>query len=104
MDNVNEKLCSGCGATLTVYGWCTICLKKPEEIKYKIQPDPVKNNKPAVWDLVIEEMKNRDNLGLERYGTRLQPFNGRDTLRDAMDEALDLVVYLRTLIYERDGK
>ncbi len=25
------------------------------------QPDPVKNNLPAIWDLVIEDMKERDS-------------------------------------------
>ena len=49
------------------------------------QPPPKPNDKPAVWDLV-------------------QPFNGRDALVDAFQEALDLCVYLRQAIYERDGR
>lgn len=68
------------------------------------QPSPVQNNLPAVWDLVIADMHRRDALGEARYGVRLQPHNGRDTLRDAFEEALDLAVYLRTLLYERDGR
>lgn len=68
------------------------------------QPDPVPNDKPAVWPLVMVDMASRDNLGRKRYGTALQPFNGRDNLRDAYEEALDLAVYLRAAIYERDGK
>jgi hypothetical protein len=47
-------------------------------------------------------MKERDQAGLAKYGTRLQPFNGRDALVDAYQEALDLVVYLRQRIAERD--
>lgn len=70
----------------------------------KEQPMPKKNNNPAIWDLVISEMKARDKVGQERYHTRLQANNGRDALRDALDEALDLCVYLRQAIYERDGK
>lgn len=66
------------------------------------QPDPTPNDRPAVWDLVLDDMQARDRLGAARYGTRLQPFNGRDTLRDAYEEALDLAVYLRQVIYERD--
>lgn len=42
-------------------------------------------------------------LGVTRYGTPLQPHNGRDALRDAYEEALDLVHYLRQAIYERDN-
>ena len=68
------------------------------------QPKPKPNDYLASWDLVIKDIKKRDNFGLRKYGTRLQPHNGRDTLRDAFEEALDLVVYLRTLLYERDGK
>lgn len=70
----------------------------------EMQPDPVSNDKPAVWPLVMVDMASRDNLGRKRYGTALQPFNGRDNLRDAYEEALDLAVYLRAAIYERDGK
>ena len=70
----------------------------------EMQPDPVPNDKPAVWPLVMVDMASRDNLGRKRYGTALQPFSGRDNLRDAYEEALDLAVYLRAAIYERDGK
>jgi hypothetical protein len=59
--------------------------------------------KPAVWDLVLEDMKARDQLGMHRYGTRLEPFNGRDALQDAYEEALDLAVYLKQAIVERNG-
>ncbi len=63
---------------------------------------PIKNNLPAVWDLVIADMKERDWVGKQKYDTHLQPFNGRDALKDAYQEALDLTVYLRQAIYERD--
>jgi hypothetical protein len=66
------------------------------------QPAPTPNDLPAVWDLVIEDMRQRDALGLSRYGTRLQPHNGRDGLRDAFEEALDMVAYLRQEIEERE--
>jgi len=52
------------------------------------QPAPVPNGKPAVWGLVIEDMKALDALGRERYGTPLPPFNGRDAMVDAYQEAL----------------
>ena len=68
------------------------------------QPDPKPNDLPAAWDLVMADMKARDLVGRQRYGVPLQPHNGRDTLRDAYEEALDLCVYLRSALYERDGK
>lgn len=68
------------------------------------QPDPVPNEQPAVWDLVMADMRARDSVGLARYGTRLQPHNGRDALVDAYQEVLDAAVYLRQAIFERDGR
>ena len=68
------------------------------------EPAPEANDLPAVWDLVIANMRARDQIGEARYATRLQPFNGRDVLVDAYQEALDLAVYLRQAIYERDQK
>lgn len=67
------------------------------------EPTPIKNDKPAVWDLVIQDMKDRDTTGAQRYGTRLQPFNGRDSLVDAYQEILDLAVYLRQRIFEESA-
>ena len=68
------------------------------------EPAPVPNDKPAVWDLVIEDMKARDEMGRAKYGTPLQPHNGRDVLVDMYQEALDLTVYIRQAIFERDGR
>lgn len=67
-------------------------------------PAPTPNDRPAVWPLVIMDMANRDSVGRARYGVPLQPHNGRDALRDAYEEALDLCAYLRQAIMERDGK
>ena len=63
---------------------------------------PVKNDNPPIWDLVVEDIKERDSIGEKKYNTRLQGFNGRNPLIDAYQEALDLVVYLRQEIYERE--
>lgn len=90
----------------------------------KPEPAPQASDQPASWDLVIADvdrrmrpladdpmralviadMAERDASGLAKYGTRLQPHNGRDQLVDAYQEALDLAVYLRTSLAERyDG-
>lgn len=68
------------------------------------QAAPSPNDKPPVWDLVMLDMEARDAEGRRKYGTPLQPHNGRDALVDAYQEALDLCVYLRQAIFERDGK
>lgn len=64
------------------------------------QPPPIPNDKPAIADLVIQDMIERKRIGIERYGVALQPFNGRNALVDAYQEALDLAIYLRQLIEE----
>jgi hypothetical protein len=68
------------------------------------QPPPLPSRRPAVWDLVMRDMRDRDEVGRAKYGMRLQPFNGRDALVDLYQELLDAVVYLRQEIYERDSK
>lgn len=92
--------CSRCGhqaEQLSLLPSLTIETEQPPP-----QP-PADPSAPAVWDLVKFDMEARDATGLRRYGTRLRPGNGRDALKDAYEEALDLVVYLRQAIYERDG-
>lgn len=69
------------------------------------QPPPIPQvNQPAIWDLVLEDMQTRDNVGRKRYGTPLQVNNGRDNLRDLYEELLDACCYIRAEIYRRDGK
>jgi hypothetical protein len=65
------------------------------------QPAPKHNDRPAVWDLVIADMQQRNENGTRKYGTPLQAHNGRDALVDAYQEALDLAVYLKQAIIER---
>jgi hypothetical protein len=65
------------------------------------QPPPIKSE-GSIADLVIEDIKERKRLGIERYGTPLQKFNGRNGLIDAYQEALDLVQYLRQVIEEEN--
>lgn len=64
-------------------------------------PKPIPNTSKPTWELVIEDMRDRDAVGRQRYGTPLQPCNGRDSLQDAYEEALDLCVYLKNAIVER---
>jgi len=67
----------------------------------KPEPPPKPTAGTPVWDLVIADMKARDDFGRKKYGTPLQTTNGRDALTDAYQEALDLCVYLRQAIEER---
>lgn len=66
------------------------------------QPLPVPNDAPDVQSALIAEIEARRNLGIQRYGTALQPFNGRDSLRDLLDELLDGATYALQVKIERD--
>jgi hypothetical protein len=66
------------------------------------QPDP-KPGQQNVADFVLQDIQERVEAGEKKYGTKLQTFNGRDALWDAYQEALDLVMYLRQAILERDA-
>lgn len=68
------------------------------------EPEPIKNDSTPIWDLVIEDMKQRNEEGIKKYGTPLQANNGRKALVDAYQEILDLAVYLRQEIEERNQK
>jgi len=43
---------------------------------------------------IIQDMKDRREFGIQKYGVPLQCHNGRDGLVDAYQEALDMIVYL----------
>jgi hypothetical protein len=49
---------------------------------------------PTTDPRISQEMLERHELGMRRYGVPLRVWNGRDALADAYQEALDLVVYL----------
>ena len=65
------------------------------------QPMPVPNDGPIVHYAVVSDLLARMELGVERYGTPLQPNNGRDALLDMYEELLDAVVYLKQYLLER---
>lgn len=54
---------------------------------------------PRVTEALHESMV----IGIEKYGTALQPFNGRDVHRDLFEEWVDLGVYLEQMRRERDS-
>lgn len=57
-----------------------------------------------VWPLVIEDMKERNEMGEEKYNRYLQTDCPDDMLQHAYEEALDLAVYLKTQIEKNKNK
>lgn len=56
------------------------------------------------WDAVVIDMIERNRTGFKKYNRYLRPGVGDDMLQHAYEEALDLAVYLKTAILERDMK
>ena len=54
----------------------------------------------SVFPEVRRLMDERERKGIETYGRPLETFNGRSSLRDATEEALDLSQYLVQLRME----
>lgn len=71
------------------------------------QPPPSNNtpDNPACWAALLadggiepwllELIEERDAMGRAKYGMPLRAWNGRDAAADALQEALDLAVYLQ---------
>lgn len=57
----------------------------------------------SIFDLLKLDLDERDRLGWEQYHKPLLVNDGRDSLRDAYEECLDLCVYLRKALNERDS-
>ena len=67
------------------------------------EPDPIGNGK-IILDLVRQDFEDRAETGKAKYGTYLRANNWRDALMDAYQEAVDLCMYLRQTMFERDGQ
>ena len=52
---------------------------------------------------VLADMTARVDMGEKQYGEPLTTHNGRDALQDAYEEALDMAMYLKQAILERQG-
>lgn len=64
------------------------------------QPLPTVHDGPCIQDQVIADIEARKQVGISRYGTALQPHNGRSALLDAYEECLDLACYLKQRLVE----
>jgi hypothetical protein len=86
------------------------------------QPTPKATDRAPIWPMVIEyvkknyadadgktpvinlvnDMAERHEIGIKRYGVSLTSGNGRNSMVDAYQELLDFVVYVRTWLDERE--
>lgn len=68
------------------------------------QPLPTVNDETDIQSLVMADIRERREVGISRYGTALQPFNGRDPLQDLYEELIDAAMYTKQLMVERDRR
>jgi hypothetical protein len=70
------------------------------EVSYKGKPDF------SVEESVIDEIRKRSQVGFKKYGKTMTrtDLSVREWLQHALEEALDLSVYLKRVIMEMDGK
>jgi hypothetical protein len=85
---------------------CPVYIAWANDMKNKAstqQPLPAPG-KVDIWPLVVADIEARVEAGKQKYGTVLQSHNGRDPLWDAYQEAIDLAMYLRQAIAEKEGR
>lgn len=61
------------------------------------------NVTPVARGAFLQMLLDREVKGIATYGTTLQTHNGRDAVRDAMEEAVDLWQYLVQILLEREA-
>jgi hypothetical protein len=77
----------------------------PRSPDHTEQPAPIRRpGVPSVQRAVRDDLRLREQVGIERYGTPLQPHNGRDALRDLYEELLDACYYAKQDLIERDDR
>jgi hypothetical protein len=76
----------------------------PTKTREGDQPLPeVREGGGFIQDLVIEDIEARKQVGISRYGTPLQSFNGRNVDQDLYEELIDATTYLRQRLVERQA-
>ena len=64
---------------------------------YMLKTDDIREVLPHLE----QDIKERKQLGLIKYGVELKPFNGRNTVLDMYEEALDLTFYSKCNVMEK---
>lgn len=77
--NYHESDCPVWGSTISI-----IHSPEREGREGDSQPMPTLNHESDIQTRVQKDIEVRRKVGIQRYGTPLQPFNGRDALLDAL--------------------
>jgi hypothetical protein len=83
----------------TSEGWLE-CLRPDHPSKTRAGDQALPTGDVSIPDdqaLLIQDIEERRQVGIERYGQGHRPWNGRHTLHDLYEEQLDLLVYFRSI-------
>lgn len=64
---------------------------------------PIPNGRRPIVDIVRDDLLERKEHGVRKYGQALQAFNGRDPVQDAFEESVDLMLYFKQLLIENEA-
>jgi len=56
----------------------------------------------STWKSVIKDIKKRDKFGIKKYKIPLNTTTKKDMLVEHYEELLDAIVYIKTLILQRE--
>ena len=56
----------------------------------------------STWKSVIKDIKKRDKFGIKKYKIPLNTTTNKDMLVEHYEELLDAIVYIKTLILQRE--
>jgi hypothetical protein len=84
--------------------WASIPEPKPKKGELPVTASFVKWleskwSSPAI-NLIISLLNERKLFGIEKYGTELHTFNGRNAAEDIRQELGDLIIYFAQLVME----
>jgi hypothetical protein len=57
-----------------------------------------------IYDLVESDLRDREAVGIETYGSPLTSATAIDPITYAYEECLDMALYLRKYLHARDGR
>jgi hypothetical protein len=107
---VSDSFCTECGRYHQITSAGCVYRKAYVGLPEHILPQRSPNNVgERIAPLVANDILQREQFGIKKYGQPLCTDSGRDALWDAYQEALDLCMYLRQRIEQEkrthdDGK
>ena len=86
------------------YEYLKEIIGKAIQVQAKVMPNEVLVGGNDLATEVKQDIENRILKGVQTYGERLKTQNGRIALQDAYEEILDLALYIKQELKERESQ